>query len=288
MVVQALERRGVELVACVRSERAASELPPIPEDRGRVARVDFDAPDTLREAFRDADAVIHLPGILIETPGRSYGSANVDTVRAAVAAARAETVAKFVLVGAVSADPSSPNPYFRSKGEAEQLLLHSGLAHTVLRAPLVLGCASEGDRALARETAGGLVPLVGGGRSREQPVDARDLAEGALAAATDAARARGRVLELVGRESLPMREIVERGARLRGARVRIVSIPTSAVKGFLMLRKRFARGGLSPEVIDVMQTDVCCDPEPAAAALGIRLRSLDATIRRSLQVENAT
>lgn len=285
MIERALERGDVELVACVRSERAASELPKIPPDRGRVARVDFDKPGTLREAFRRTAGVIHLPGVLVETPGRSYERANVDTVRAAVEAAQAESVAKLVLLSALGADPASANPYFRSKGRAEQLALDSGLACTVLRAPLVLCCASQGDAALARESAGGVAFLIGGGHSREQPVDARDLAEASLSAACRPDAARGRVLDLVGPESVSMRDLVRRAARLRGTRVRVVPLPAVLVKAVLAVRWLFARAGLSPAVIDVMQTDACCDPAPAERALGIRLRPLDATLRYSLGLE---
>ena len=283
VVRQALAQSDIEIVACVRSERAASELPPIPAARGRAARVDFKDPESLRHAFRGAAALIHLPGLLIETASSSYQSANVDTLRIAIGAARAEGVASLVLVGTVGADSSSENPYFRSKGIAEQLLIHSGLAYTVLRVPLVLGCTSEGARAFARDSAGGLVPMIGGGRAREQPIDARDLAAGALSAALGAPQARNCVLDLVGPESLPMRELVRRGARLRGARLRVVPLPTGPLKLLLALRNRFTRGGLSPGVIDVMQSDVSMDPRPAAHALGIKLSNLDDTIRRSLE-----
>ena len=283
VVREAIASADVETVACVRSDRAASQLPPIPESRGSVARIDFEDPESLRRAFRGSAGVIHLPGILIETRSASYESANVEALRCAIEAAHAEDVGKFVLVGAVGADPSSANPYFRSKGLAEQLLLHSGLTYTVVRAPLVLGAAAQGSRAFARETSGGFVAVVGGGRSLEQPLDVRDLAAGALAAAVEIDRARDRVLDLVGPESVPMREILRRGARLRGARIRIVPLPVRPVKALLALIRRLAGAGLSPDVIDVMQTDVRLDPQPAARALGIELHELDDTIRYSLE-----
>jgi NADH dehydrogenase len=288
VVRHALARPEVEIVACVRSARAASELPPIPSGRGSVAHIAFDAPESLRRALRGSAAVIHLAGVLIEKPGVSYRAANVDTLAATLEAALGERVDRLVLVGAVGADPTSENPYFRSKGEAEQLLIHGGLAYTILRAPLVLGCASEGTRAFARETAGGFVPLIGGGRSLEQPIDAHDLAAGALNAAADPTRARDRVLDLVGPESLPMSEIVRRGARIRGTRPRVVPVPAGVLKIVLRLMRRLVPASLSPDVIDVMQTDVRLDPKPAAEVLGIRLTPLDDTIRRSLEIAGAS
>ena len=269
-------------MAAVRSERAARELPPLPRGRARVALVDYDDPPSLCAALRGSRALVHLPGILMESPGTTYESANVETVRAAIEAARAEGVEKLVLVGGVGADPASKNPYFRSKALGERLVRESGLAYTVLRAPLVLGCRTEGVRAYVRETGQSLVPLVGGGHTREQPLDARDLVRGALRAALDVDCARERVLDLVGPESLPMREVIARGARLRGRRSRVLPVPRAVARALLGLRALVARGGLTPDVLDVMMTDVCCDPKPAAQALGIELTPLDDTIRESL------
>ena len=123
---------------------------------------------------------------------------------------------------------------------------------------------------------------------RERDVLEHDLAAAALNAAADPTCARNRVLDLVGPESLPMSEIVRRGARIRGTRPRIVPVPASALKTILRLTRRFVPVGLSPDVIDVMQTDVRHNPKPAAEALGIRLTPLDDTIRRSLEIAGAS
>ena len=284
MIHCGLERPDLELVACVRSERAASQLPELPEGRGRVAFVDFDDAESLSAAFRGVRSVIHLAGILIETPTTSYESANVETVRAALAAARAEGVEKFVLVGAMGADLESSNRYFRSKAQGERLVTESGLHYTVLRAPLVLACASEGVRAFVRETGQAFVPLVGGGHTVAQPLDARDLARGALAAAAEVDRARDCALELVGPEAASMRELIARGAALRGRRSRVLSVPRWLAATVLWLRSRVSRGGLTPTVLDVMMTDVSHDPKPAAVELGLELTPLEETLRASLEM----
>ena len=133
-------------VACVRSERAEAELPTLPEGC-RAVRISYDDPDGLAEAIAGCDALVHLPGVLVERPGSSYEDANVATTRAVVAAALKAGVRKIVLVSAIGADPDSANRYYRSKGQAEALLRDSGLRFTVLRAPLLLGPGTEGSAA---------------------------------------------------------------------------------------------------------------------------------------------
>jgi len=287
LLERALLRPDLEIAALVRSARAEAELPPLPPERAHAVRVDWSDAAGLRAACEGALCLVHLAGILIESRATRYGEANIETTRAAVEAARAAGVAKFVLVSALGADPKSPNPYWRSKGVAETLVRESGLSYTILRCPIVLACDSAGVRALVREASASVVPLPGGGANLEQPLDARDLADGALNAALSSACARDAVLDLVGPESLPLRELVLRGARIRKKYPIIVPVPTLLLRAILTLRTWLLGPGFSPEVIEVMLADARLDPAPAAKALGITLRPLDETLAHSLTLASA-
>jgi NADH dehydrogenase len=278
LVACALERAEIELVAAVRSERAAAEIPAIPAGRGRIARIDYADPDSLRAACSGARALLHLPGLLVEARGSSYEQANVATTRAALGAARAAGVQKLVLLSACGADPAARNRFFRSKGEAETLVRTSGVSYTIVRCPLVLGCGSAGDRALAHQAQSALVPLLGGGRQLEQPLAGRDAARGLLAAALDPGCARDQTLELVGPECLAVRDLVQRAAALLGRKVRIVGVPLWLARS----AARLTRSAVTPDVIEVLTGHVPRDPAPAARALEIELTPLDAVLRRSL------
>ncbi len=281
-------RPDVEIAALVRSAGAESELGALLNGRTHSVRVDWSDASGLRAACQGASSVVHLAGILIESHATRYREANLETTRALVGAARAAGVAKIVLVSAIGADPESRNGYWRSKGEAEALVRASGLSYTILRCPLVLACDGAGVRALLREVNARVVPLPGGGAYREQPLDARDLADGALNAALSPGCARDAVLEVVGPESLPMRELVLRGARIRKTHPIIVPVPLGLLRAILGLRTRLLGPGFSPDVIDVMTSDANLDPAPAAKALGIALRPLDETLAHSLALASAS
>jgi NADH dehydrogenase len=277
-------RADVELVALARSAEAAAALPSFPQVR--VTQVDWKDAAGLASACAGASALVHLAGILIETREKSYEVANVLTTRLALAAARAAGVAKFVLVSAVFADARSANGYWRTKGEAEDLVRASGIPYTILRCPLVLACKSEGAHAITREAmAPWFVPLPGGGANLEQPVDARDVADGVLAAAIDRDCARDATLDLVGPESLPARELVQRAARLRKRAPSVLSVPVAWVRAALELKCKWVGPGLSPDVLEVLLADTRLDPEPAAKALGLELRSLDTMLEETLRLE---
>ena len=284
IVARTLDRPepGVEIVAAVRSERAAAQLPTLPPERGAVIRISYEEPQGLEKACEGATTLVHLPGVLVERPGATYESANVKTTEVAIGAARAAGVRKLVLVSAYGADAASRNRYFRTTGEAEQRVAAAGLPFTILRAPLLLGPHTEGARALLRETSSGTAWLLSGGQTWHQPMDVADLAHGVLRAALVPEVAPERPLDVGGRERLRYRDLVERAARLRGERLRIWPVPPAPVRLFLALRTRFGGPGLSPDALEVLLTDTTVDADASAQELGISLTSLEVTLRRCL------
>ncbi len=123
-------------IAMVRSSQAAGQLRRQVGNAGRVVQASYDDPRSLDAVFKDASAIIHLAGILVEKPGSTYEQANVVSTRSVVEAARRNSVQKLVLISATAADENSSNRYYRTKGQAEALLRASELPYTVLRAPL--------------------------------------------------------------------------------------------------------------------------------------------------------
>src|SRR4029077_968174 len=136
--------------------------------------------------------------------------------------------------------------YYRTKGKAEAVVRASGLNYTILRAPLLLGPATEGAAALSRNARGPKAKLIGGGNNFQQPLYVDDLARAAIAA-TQPSVASNRTLDLVGPVSLPERELVERAARSLGHEVQISSIPKGLLSFMLAIRRRISGPGFSPD-----------------------------------------
>jgi uncharacterized protein YbjT (DUF2867 family) len=111
-------------------------------------------------------------------------------------------------------------------------------------------------------------------------MDVRDLAHAALRA-LEPGVAEGATLDLVGPESLPERELLERAAASRGASLRVRSVPLWLVRAALAARALLGPG-FSTDALEVVTEDVSLDPLPAARALGLELTPLDETLARSL------
>jgi uncharacterized protein YbjT (DUF2867 family) len=268
-------------VAAVRSDRAAEQIQLQLNNSNDLVRISYDDPASLNAAFHGAAAVIHLPGILVERADSTYEQANVESTRSVVESAKRAGVQKLVLVSATGADETASNRYYRTKGQAESFVRASGLAYSVLRAPLLLGPGTAGAAALKRNASLRKARLIGGGRNLQQPLYVEDLARAAVAA-TQASVAKNLTLELVGPVSLPEREMVERAARSLGHEVHIGSIPKSLLSLALAIRQRIGVRGFSPDVLEVITADTRIDPQLAASEIGIQLTGIDEMIRASL------
>lgn len=269
------------VVAAVRSSRAAEQLRSLGRNVESIVQISYEQPGSLDAVFEGASAIIHLAGVLVETPESTYERANVASTRSVVEAAKRKSVPKFVLVSATGADENSPNRYYRTKGEAESLVRSSGLCYTVLRAPLLLGPETAGAATLSRHLNGRRAKLIDGGRSLQQPLHVDDLACAAIVSA-DAQVAKNLTLDMVGPVSLSERQLVERAAQLLGREVRITSISKRLLFFLLTVRRFFGTPRFSRDALEVVTTDTHLNPQLSASELGIQLRGIDQMIRDSV------
>src|SRR5262249_49931687 len=153
-----------------------------------------------------ADIVFNLVAILYE-----HGRQRFDSVQAfgaeAVALAAAAFGARLIHVSAIGADENSPSRYARSKGVGEKLVLAAMPTATVLRPSFLFGPADDfftKFAAIARIAPA--LPLIGGGKTRFQPVFAGDVAA-AMLAAIDRQETQGKTYEIGGPQVMSFREL---------------------------------------------------------------------------------
>ena len=278
LLAHAARDGDVEVVAAVRSERAAASLQGLPGIDVRVALSD-DA-DDLARVMTGASSVVHLSGILIESRTSTYEQANVAATETAVEACRRAGVPHLVMVSALGADANSPNRYRRSKGEGERAVERSGLDATIIRTPILLGPDSAGAAAVMRSVTSGKAKLLGGGYHVMRPLDLDDLSRAILGACRN--RSRGvHVHELAGPEPISYRDLIERVATMMGRTVSLGAVPIWVARLGAAIGSRLSGGGITPAVIDVITTSETVTYN-GDADLGVTLTPLSETIEKIL------
>ena len=162
-----------------------------------------------RRRSRGSDVVINLVGILFEIrPPELRGRCRASAPSAVALAAAAQN-ARMIHVSAIGADENSPAAYARSKAEGERRVLAATPDATIFRPSIVFGpndAFFNRFAALARMSP--VLPLIGGGRTRFQPVFAGDVAE-AIAKAVDGETRPAASTNWAARKSSPFSELME-------------------------------------------------------------------------------
>jgi NADH dehydrogenase len=238
-------------------------------------------PASVEAAMRDSHVAINLVGILTESGAQSFDAVQGDGA-GAVAKAAAAVGARMVHISAIGADANSPSRYGRSKASGEAAVLSATPAATIMRPSIVFGPEDQFTNrfaALARMSP--MLPLIGGGMTKLQPVYVGDVAT-AVADAVDGKTRAGAPYELGGPEVLTMREIMEIILATTDRRRMLVSLPFGLAKLQAQLLQ-FAPGPLklTPDQVALLRSDnVVSDAARAAGltleGLGIAADSLEA------------
>jgi uncharacterized protein YbjT (DUF2867 family) len=135
---------------------------------------------------------------------------HVDGARAIARAARAAGVRHFIHVSALGADPRSKGNYGRSKAAGEAAVLAEFPEAVILRPSVIFGPEDElFNRFATMARVSPFMPVIGGGRTKFQPVYVGDVAETIVAAAEGKAKP-GTIYELGGLEVITFDRLLRR------------------------------------------------------------------------------
>lgn len=220
--VQALLRRGhqVRLLARHAREEARTWPEGVEPHPGDVTQ-----PDTLRGAADGCDAVLHLVGIVDESPpDATFARVNVEGTRHVVDEATRAGVPHLVYVSSLGAERGA-SPYHRSKHAGEEIARTFAGRWVVVRPGNVYGPGDEVVSLLLRMVRTlPAVPVIAGGDQAFQPLWADDVGE-ALAEAVEREDLAGRTLDVAGPERTTTHDLLDRFARLTGREPLRVPLP---------------------------------------------------------------
>jgi NADH dehydrogenase len=209
-VVKALCKRGKRVRVPMRRPHLGQDLR-VFGDVGQVqlmqANVRF--PDSVAAALQDADGVVNLIGLLSEKGTQTFQDVQAKGAQAIAEAAKAAGLTRMVQVSAIGADANSKSHYGRTKAEAEAAVRRAVPTATIVRPSIVFG-PEDGffNRFADMAKFAPALPLIGGGKTRFQPVYVQDVAE-AIANALDRPEAQGRTYELGGPKTYSFKELLD-------------------------------------------------------------------------------
>jgi NADH dehydrogenase len=246
---------------------------------GQIVAVQANIRDdaSVRRAIEGADAVVNLVSVLVPSGPQTYTALHTDGAGRIARIAREAGATALVHVSAIGADAKSRSVYARTKAEAEAAVFAQFPDAIILRPSIVFGAEDQFFNrfaSLARCTPA--LPLIGGGRTRFEPVYVGDVAA-AIANALEGRGRLGTIYELGGPETLTFRELMQRTLTYSGRRRWLVPLPVFLAKLQAVLTKPLPVS-LRPLTVDqvrLLQVDNIVSPQArndgrTLAGLGVK------------------
>ena len=248
--VRALARDGWRVRAAVRRPDLAGHLQPM----GAVGQIhavqaNLRYPNSVRQAVEGAQAVVNLVGILAKSGSQTFDAVHVAGARAVANAAHAAGAQTLVHISALGADKRAKAHYARTKAAGEAVVLQEMPGAVVLRPSLVFGPEDQlFNRFAAMTRFSPFMPLIGGVRTKFQPVYAGDVAAAIVAACAGRAKS-GTIYELGGPEVITFRQLLDRTLAWSGRKRPYLRVPFALAKLGALLTVPLANG-LRPLTVD--------------------------------------
>lgn len=281
-VVHALRADGLKVRCLVRrgSERDLRGLEAIERVEGDVL-----SRQTLDEGIGGCDAVVHLVGIIREYPGRgiTFERLHVDGTLNVLAAAAAANVRRYLHMSALGTSATARSRYHQTKWLAEEAVRASALPWTIFRPSVIYG-KGDGLVSMLAQMVEKLpvVPVIGEGRQKVQPVAVDQVAEGFR-------RALGRpetvkqAYDVGGPDAVSMVELIDAiGKALGHARIRKIHLPVRLMRIVAGALQGLPSFPLTTDQIRMLEIDNTCDPEPFFRTFGLSPGPLQAGLHRML------
>lgn len=273
-VVRALARQGLRVRVAVRQPHLAGDLR-LNGDVGQIEIVQANVRNaaSVQRALQGADAAINLVSTLYEHGRQKFQTLNVMGAKTVAEAARAAGVARLVQMSALGADEASPSKYARTKALGEAAAREAFPGAVVIRPSVVFGPEDDFFNRFANmATLAPALPLIGGGRTKLQPVFVGDVAKAVARAAVDPDCA-GRTYELGGPNVYSFRELMELVLAETGRSRALIPLPFP-IAGLIGSVCELGAGLVPPPItadqVELLKADnVVSGQAPGLAELGI-------------------
>ena len=251
----------------------------------RATGGDVTDPAALEQAVDGIDAVVHLVAIL-DGSDEEFEQVVVQGARNVIAAAGAAGVRRYLHMSAlgVTEEHAPLTRYWGAKWRAKTAAMESGLDWTVFEPSYVFAQGGGAFREFERLARMPVVPVIGDGQYRHQPVWLGDVAA-AYSHALERPQTVGRVYQLGGPQVFAFDDLLDEIARVTGHRPHPkVHAPAGFVRfqARLVLRRLPAPLKVTPDQITMLLAGTECDLVPMREDLGIDPASIGEAYTRPI------
>jgi uncharacterized protein YbjT (DUF2867 family) len=232
--------------------------------------------DAVGAAIAGTDAVLNLVGILTETANQTYRAIHVEGARRVALAAQRHGVMRLIYISALGASPISPAVSDRTKAEGELAVREVFPQATIVRPSLVFG---EDDHFFSRFAnmirSSPVLPLIGGGTTKFQPVFVDDMTAG-LSELLKRSDTAGQIYEFGGPQVYSFKALLEHLLTALNRQRVLIPISFALAEAQARFLELLPDPPLTRDQVRLLKTDkVVSGAEPTLDDLGVHARPLE-------------
>ncbi|MBV8133864.1 MAG: complex I NDUFA9 subunit family protein, partial [Alphaproteobacteria bacterium] len=270
-VVKRLAARGDVIAVGCRNAEQAKFLKPL-GDVGQIVplNIAIGNEELLAAFLAGNDTLVNCVGILQEKGSQTFDLLHHSGPARLARFAREAGVERFVHFSAIGADSRSSSAYARTKAAGEQAVRDAFPTVTILRPSIVFGPEDQFfNRFAAIAMLSPVLPLIGGGETRFQPVYVGDVADAVMKCLEDSASA-GRLYELGGPKIYTFRELLDLLLSEIRRKRRFLDVPFGLAAAQARLMSILPSPPLTPDQVELLKRDnVVSSGAMTLASLGI-------------------
>ena len=288
---------GLSVRCLVRPSAEADDLAFLQSCSAEIHAADLNEKSPqIEKAFAGASFAVHLIGSIAPKRGESFASLHVEQTRRFAELCKRSGVRTAIMVTACGTAENAASEYHRSKWLAEKELRASGLPCVFVRPSLLIGRTfGRRDSKLVRRfrqliESRPLVPLIGGGVNKIQPLFIGDLTAAIARCIASYPAQTGQaapVLELGGASIITMREFVETLMHVLGRQRKLISLPIPLATMLASLAELVQDTPIvSRDQITLSMVDNICSQNHLVSELGIKPVSIIDALRSYTKTTN--
>lgn len=277
-VVRALARSGWRVRVAVRRPTLHPELRVMGEvGQIELVQANVRVRQSVEQALDGASACINLVGALYEAGPQKFEALHLEAARTVAEVCAARGIVRLVHMSALGADANSKSVYARTKAEGEAAVLKAVPTATIIRPSIVFGPEdSFFNRFASMASISPVLPLIGGGETRFQPVYAGDVGA-AIATALERPKAAGATFELAGPGVYTFRELMQIMLKETQRRRALVPLPWGVARLLGAIGGLVALTPFPPPITTDQVELLKTDNVPAKGAKGLAALDVPAT-----------
>lgn len=255
-IVRALAQKGYRIRVAVRRPETAGFLQPL-GGVGQINPIQANVRNaaSVSRAVQGSSAIINLVGLLYSRGKQSFDAVHVEGARNIAEAAKFEGIDKFIHMSSIGANPGSKSSYARTKAKGEGVVQSEIDKAVILRASVIFGPEDDFyNRFAGLAQIAPVLPLIGGGKTRLQPVYVGDVAR-AVVVAMEGGAQQGSIYELGGPQIITLKEVMQQVLQFTDRKRALIGVPFFFAKMKALFLQLLPTPPLTVDQVRLLQQD---------------------------------